>query len=76
MRIVLEVEYSWAKQYIELMKNVNIGRLAGIEDSQQGNSILKRKNEVEHNKAEEELKRTQKKDDAMKKYLERKKVKK
>jgi len=30
MRIVSEVEYSWAKNYLDKMKNVNMQRLAGL----------------------------------------------
>lgn len=56
MRIVSSIEYSWAKKYLDKMKNINLGKLAGIKSEENGVND-KRKNEVSSSAAEEDFKK-------------------
>ena len=79
MRIVSEIKPEWVSDYKETQKGIDGFRLAGLEHTiSNPNSLLnKRKNPNElENGVDEEVVRKEKIEDAKKRFLERKKVKK
>ncbi len=78
MRITSRIDSKWVKDYIARMKEVDVARLADIKKTE-GDSLLgKRANntELEVNKEDQNAKRNDKIEEAKRRALERKKIKK
>lgn len=79
MRITSRIDSKWVKDYILRMREVNVLKLADLKDTKEEKSLLtKRVNEgdLEELKKEETAKRNDKIEEAKKRFLDRKKVKK
>jgi len=78
MRITSKIDSKWVKEYIARMKSVDTAKLADIKKTEDDSLLGKRANNVdlEENKKEELSKRNDKIEEAKRRALERKKIKK
>jgi len=78
MRITSRIDSKWVKDYIARMKEVDTARLADIKKTDNDSVLGKRANntELEVNKEEHTAKRNDKIEEAKRRALERKKIKK
>jgi len=78
MRITSKIDSKWVKEYIARMKSVDTAKLADIKKAGDDSVLGKRANNVdlEENKQEEASKRNDKIEEAKRRALERKKIKK
>ena len=79
MRITSRIDSKWVKDYVLRMREVNVLKLADLKDTKEEKTLLtKRVNDgdLEDLKKEEMAKRNDKLEEAKKRFLDRKKIKK